>query len=328
MLNQGKLGGFFHSLGFGRRYAKGMGQSRTGPIPVDPEEAARYFRPLPVEQEEYELTESEARKKRQARLLQPLIVRRLQAFGWVARRKVSRLHRTFPIWAVALFYLALAGTACFLLARPLLRPVPVSTEVVTLPPPAKGGLAESIAEITRLISEKDFSRALASAEQLETEYPDDARIFMAKGAVFAGQRAYPEALAAFQKALQLAPSSAAATMNLAEIQFVMGRYAEAESLYRKLFAAQPKNTLLIFRLYLCAHLLKNPEAAAALFRSPAIGMQSLEWYYMQGTEALFAGNKSEGIKTIEQARILFGAKTKPYDKTLARLGLLPETPEN
>lgn len=315
-------------MGFGRRYAKGMGQSRSGPIPEDPRDAARYFRPLPVEQEEFELTESEARKKRHARLLQPRMSRRLTAFSWMTGRKLSRLHRAFPVWAVALFYLTCAGVLCYFLARPLLAPRPAPITIVTLPPPVKAGLEESITEISRLIAAKDFAQAQAKTEQLEAEHPDDARILMAKGAVFAGQRAYPEALAAFQKAVDLAPSSTSARMNLAEIQFVMGQYAEAESLYQKIFAIQPKNTLIVFRLYLCAQLQKNPEAAAALLRSPAIGAQSLEWYYMQGAEALFAGQKTEGMKSIEKARLLFGSKTRPYDKTLARLGLLEEVPEN
>ncbi len=324
MLNEQGLGGFFHNLGFGRRYARGTGQSRYGPIPPDPEQDARYFRPLPVEQEEFELTESEARQKRQARLLLPPFKRRFKAFGWMTGRKISRLHRAFPLWIVALFYLVCAGALCYVLAQPLWNPAPVSTAVVTLPPPAKAGLEESIPEISQLISDKNFPRALAITEQLEAEYPSDPRIFMAKGAVFAGQRAYPEALAAFQKAVDLSPSSSAARMNLAEIQFVMGQYAGAESLYRKIFAAQPKNTLVVFRLYLCAQLQNNPEAAAALLRSPAIGAQSLEWYYMRGAEALFAGNKTEAMKSIEKARILFGARTMPYDKTLVRLGLLPK----
>jgi tetratricopeptide (TPR) repeat protein len=108
----------------------------------------------------------------------------------------------------------------------------------------------------------------------------------------------------------------------------MGQYAEAESIYQKILAIQPKNTLIVFRLYLCAQLQKNPEAAAALLRSPTIGAQSLEWYYMQGAEVLFAGNKTEAMKHIEKARLLFGSKTRPYDKTLVRLGLLDEAPED
>ncbi len=315
-------------MGFGRRYAKGTGQSRSGPIPEDPEDAARYFRPLPVEQEEFDLTESEARQKRHARLLKPRSVRNVQAFFWMTGRKISRLHRAFPVWAVAFFYLLCAAALCYALTRPLLHPAPVSGEIVALPPPATAGLEESIAEISRLISEKNFPPALVITEKLEAEFPNDARIFMAKGAVYAGQRSYPEALEAFQKAVDLSPSSSAARMNLAEIQFVMGRYAEAESIYQKIFAIQPKNTLLVFRLYLCAQLQKNPEAAAALLRSPAIGAQSLEWYYMHGAEALFAGNKAEAMKNIDKARVLFGSKTRPYDKTLLRLGLLEDVPES
>jgi cytochrome c-type biogenesis protein CcmH/NrfG len=313
-------------LGFGRRYARGMGQSHHGPIPPDPREGARYFRPLPVEPEEDALTESGAAQHRRLRLHKPVLLRKAEAFVWVAGRKISRLHRAVPLAVVAVFYLLVAGGLCFWLARPLMNPTPPA-EVVPLAPVAPAGLAETVAAITQMIAEKNFPDALAKIEKLETEYPGDARVFMAKGAVYAGQRDYPKALAAFEEAEKLSPGSVAATMNLAEILFVMGRHSEAEALYRKIHAAQKKNTLVIFRLYLCAQLQKSQEDATGFLNNPSIGAQTLEWYYMQAANDLFAGRKTEGLKTIEKARVLFGSKTKPYDKTLARLGLLPERPE-
>lgn len=302
-----------------------MGQSHHGPIPPDPRDEARYFRPLPVEPEDDELTESEAAQRRRIRLHKPVFQRKIDASFWMAGRKISRLHRAFPLPLVALFYLLAAGALCFLLARPLLNP-PARAEVVALAPPPKADLADTVASLTQMIADKNFSDALAVVEKLEAEYPEDGRIFMAKGAVYAGQRNYPEALTSFEKARQLSPGSVAATMNLAEILFVMGRYPEAETLYQKIYAAQKKNTLVVFRLYLCALLQKNQEAAATLLSNPSIGAQTLEWYYMQAANDLFAGKKTEGLKTIEKARVLFGAKTRPYDKTFARMGFLPEMP--
>ena len=115
-------------------------------------------------------------------------------------------------------------------------------------------------------------------------------------------------------------------MNLAEIEFVMGDYPGAEAHYLKLYDSQSKSPLLVLRLYLCAKLRKDSDAAQRFLRSPAIGAQSLEWYYMNAGEALFAGDKTTGIKTVEKARLLFGEKTRPYDRTLSRLGLIPEVP--
>lgn len=328
MLNFQVLGGFLHSLGFGRRYARGTNRSASGPVPRDPEQNARYFQPLPVEQEEYELTSNEARKIRQNRMLRPRNVRAIRAFFWVSGRKISRIHRAFPIWLVAIFYLALAGGLCFYLTRPLLnKPVVIA---VPLPdrPVAKPSLQDAAASISQLIAEKNFAQAKAEVTALEADYPGDPRIIMTKGAVFAGERDYSAARAEFQKALDLSPNSTGAIMNLAEIEFVMGEYADAEGHYRQLLDSQSKNPLLVLRLYLCAKLLKDPEAAERYLRSPAVGAQSLEWYYMNAAEALFAGDKTEGTKTIEKARLLFGEKTRAYDKTLSRLGLIPEIPNS
>jgi tetratricopeptide (TPR) repeat protein len=322
------LGGFLHSLGFGGKYARGTNRSASGPVPRDPNEAARYFQPLPVEQEEYELTSSEARKIRQNRMLRSRSIRAFNAFFWVMGRKISRLHRAFPIWLVAIFYLTLAGGLCFFLMQPLLTHQAVAVTPLPERTVPKQSLPDAINAVSQLISEKNFAQAKEDVDKLLIAYPNDPRILMTKGAIFAGERNYPDALASFQQALDLAPDSAPAMMNLAEIEFVMGKYAEAEAHYIKLVPSQPKNPLLVLRLYLCAKLQKDPEAAAKYLRSPAIGAQSLEWYYMNAAEALFAGNNTEGMKTIEKARLLFGEKTRPYDKTLSRLGLIPETPGN
>jgi Tfp pilus assembly protein PilF len=328
VLNQRSLGGFFHSLGFGRSYARGTNRSPTGPVPPDPKRASRYFQPLPVEPEEEDITPDEARRKRLNRLLRPRSSRRVSAFFWVTGRKISRLHRRLPLWLVALAYLVLAGVVCFFLTRPLLSQPEILVAPLPERPVTKPTLVESIASISQMISGKNFARAKEEVEKLEAEYPDDPRVLMTKGAVFAGERSYPEALAAFQRALDVAPGSAAALMNLAEIEFVMGKYPQAEEHYRKLSSHQPKNTLLLLRLYLCAQLRQDPEAAAQYLRSPALGAQSLEWYYMNAAEALFAGQKDLGLKTLDKARLLFGDKTRPYDKTFSRLGLIPESKEN
>ena len=261
MLNQESLRRFLHSLGFGRGYARGTNRSPTGPVPPDPEQAARYFQPLAVESEEEEPSSDEARRKRQHRLLRSRSSRKISAFFWMAGRKISRAHRRLPLWLVALVYLALAGVLCFFLTRPLLHKPEVVVEPLPQRPVSKLTLVDSVSAISQWISEKNFDRAREEIQKLEAEYPDDPRVLMTKGAIFAGERSFPEALASFQKALELSPGSAAALMNLAEIEFVMGKYPEAEEHYRKLLGHQPKNTLLLLRLYLCAQLRKDPEAA-------------------------------------------------------------------
>ncbi|GEM_PF-3965622 len=330
MLNLGVLAGFFHSLGFGRRYARGTNRSATGPVPPDPEAGARYFRPLPVESEEEDPSPGELRQKRLNRLLRPRWSRRISATFWVAGRKISRLHRALPLWLVAIFYLVVAGALCFLLTRPLLHPRETAPAVpLPEPPPiAASDLPQALSRISQWISEKDFARARQEIQKLEAEHPDDIRVLMLKGAVHAGERSYPEALDAFRTALDRAPNSAAAMMNLAEIEFVMGKYSEAETHYRKLLATQPKNPQIPFRLFLCAQITNDPAAAERYLNHPAIGTQSLEWHYMTAARELYSGNRETGLKILEKARLLFGEKSRPYDRTFARLGLIPEPPKN
>lgn len=294
-------------------------------MPVDPEEAGRYFQPLEVEADESAtvLSPGEARRRREARLLQSRFRRRINASLRVFHRKISRIHRAVPLPLLALFYLLLIGTAGFLLARPLLdKPQPGA--LTPLPPVPKQSIVRSLNDISDQIRKKNFAEALAALDLLETEYPNDPRILMTRGAASAGQREYPQALAAFQKAYDLAPSIPATLMNLAEIEFVMGHYAEAEPRYRKLHKLQPKNALILFRLYLCALLQKKPDEAGALLNSSDLRTQSLEWHYMRATDLLFNGKETEGLEVIQKARLLFGQQTLPYDKTLVRLGLIKD----
>ena len=179
-----------------------------------------------------------------------------------------------------------------------------------------------------MVNDKSYSQALAKSETLLADYPDDSRVNMARGAVLAGQSNYPGACAAFFKATELSPGSMPAVMNLAEIEFVLSHYPEAVALHRKLLTAQPNNALLIFRLYLCARMQKDPEVAEKLLRNPYVGTQSLEWYYMQAADALFSGQQIEGLKKIQKARVLFGSSTVPFDNTFVRLGLITEAQKN
>jgi tetratricopeptide (TPR) repeat protein len=303
-----------------------IGQAKRNPLPLDDPFDRGRFEPVPVEAVEEVVTEYQARRRRFDRLLQPLIVRRWHAIKFLARRKIARLHRRFPIWQVAAFYLALVGGICVLLAAPLLRPVQREGVPLAPRPVVPSTLEEELSRIAEWIGAKKTDEALGALDRLEQSVGTDSRISMARGAALAAARDYPRAYEAFSQAVVLTPNSLSARLNLAEIEFVMGKYAEAGERYEDLLRQQPRNPLLVFRAYLCARQQKLEAKAAALRDNPVVGSHSLEWYYIQAAEAFGAGKTAEAGKLVDQARLLFGDKARPYDLTFQRLGFLKDIP--
>jgi Flp pilus assembly protein TadD len=77
--------------------------------------------------------------------------------------------------------------------------------------------------------------------RLAAERPDDAGIHLQLGRVLAARDKTDDAIAELQTALKLAPADADAQRDLAELYASSGKDALAETAYRALVAAQPKD---------------------------------------------------------------------------------------
>lgn len=272
---------------------------------------------LPVEEVEEPFSPQEARRQRRKR---SLFRRRMEARWWMVPRKITRVHRSFPLRVVAGFYLGIVLIFCLVIGGTVVlsQQKPVTYQID--PPAAKE--TPPLQEISTLIAAKDYDKAMAELQKSLTSEPRNPRVHVMHGAVLAARRQYPEARAAFQKALDLSPGSVATMFNLAEIEFVLGDYASAGDLYAKLRPQMPDNKILLYRQYLCALMTKNEEDAQRILNSPLLPAQSPEWFYITAARNLHEGKKAEGERLVQQARLLFGDKVRPHDQTLQRLGLL------
>lgn len=316
------LSGFFQKLGFGGGYAQGTGKSSHGPVPPDPEEEGRYFEPLPVEVGDVEIPKRVARLRQFARLQQPVGRRRFHAAVWVLQRKISRLHRSYPLWKIAVFYLLLAGLICVIVAGNLFFPLAPAEKFLPVQEYQETP-DEAFARLSSLMSSRDFAGARMLVGELEAQNPDDIRLLVSKGIIAAANGDSETALVAFTRADRLKPGSLPIIFNLAETVFFLRRYAEAETQYRRILLAQPGNLQAIFRLYLCTRLQKKNDEAARMLRMASASVSSIEFLYIQAADALFERRTQEGKQLLEKAHSLFGNKAAPYDKTLLHLGLLP-----
>lgn len=297
------------------------------PMTVEATETGRRAMPLKKTRdfqavESGETTDHEMIARIQARKAGTLAARRRHAFCWIRRRKFARLHRRFPLWQVATFYLCCAAMLSLLASLPFLsKPRTVTVKSQQSVPKIEDPM-HLFEDTAQLISLQKYDAAERQLQLLRPLWPNDPRIHHLEGAMLAGRKDYVGARKAFEKALALQPQARSVHFNLAELDFVSGNYAAAEAGYKKLTTSMPKNGMILFRLYLCARLQNKTEEAAEFEASPALAPQSVEWLYVQAAKNFLDKKKSAAWPYVTKARILYPDESKVFDLTLERIGLL------
>ena len=248
---------------------------------------------------------------------------RLLRFYWKsACREVRRFHSRFTLRKILGFYLgvpaAISLVLClsFLLAKP---PQGVAPDTVSRRKPSAGELVQ---QIQAALGANDRRTAETAVAELEKNYPNEVRTFVARGTVFAQQKNYDEARKSYLHALELVSGLPPALINLGEIEFATDNYAKAASYYEQAGQRLPNNRLILFRRYLCYSLLKDRSKTEAVMKDLAARPVSVEWYFVRASEALHAGKNAEARQIIAAARALFGEQAAAYQKSLKKIGWL------
>lgn len=97
---------------------------------------------------------------------------------------------------------------------------------------------------------RDFKGTLAIVDKADAIMPATPWSLNIRGAVAIEQRQWEEGIKACVEALRIDPEFFPAKFNLCEIPFYQGKYAESRSLWEKLLAQQPKDELLLYRIFL------------------------------------------------------------------------------
>lgn len=237
-----------------------------------------------------------------------------------ARRGIRRFHARFKTWQILAFYIgipvAISLVCCLFF---MLAPAGERVRAASPKAPPAGALID---EVLTAVQAGDVDRAETSASKLVELYPGDSRSYIAQGAIFAQQHRYDEARVAFQTALKLSPDLLPAKMNLAELEFAVGSYAEATKYYEAISGEVGSNPLVWFRLYLCYELSGRAAEARELVAKNRFRPQSVEWFFVKASEALQAGDRGAAQKYVTSARTLFGKKAEAYETSLKNIGWL------
>jgi len=237
-------------------------------------------------------------------------------------RKARRIHDRFTFQQILRFYIGVPAAislifcVAFLLMKP---PKGVTPNEVSARKPSANELVQQIQSALRT---KDSRSTHSAMEGLETFYPNDPRTFVARGTVFAQEKNYDEARKSYSHALELAPDLAPALINLGEVEFAVGNYGQAAKYYERAGQRLPRNSLIMFRRYLCYSLLNDRLRSESVIGELDARPYSVEWYFIQASEAIRAGKHSEAQRFLSSAKTLFGEQAAAYQESLKKIGWL------
>ena len=248
---------------------------------------------------------------------------RLPRVYWkLARREIRRFHARFTPGQIIGFYLGVPAAMSLILCLSFLLVKPPRGVTPDMASRRKPAIGELIQQIQADLRGHDSKTALSTAAELERNYPNDPRTFVAKGTVFAHQKDYDVARKSYLHALEMVKGLPPALINLGEIEFATGNYGLAAGYYEQAGQRLPRNPLILFRCYLCYSLLNERSKTERVMKELESRPDSAEWYFVQASEALHAGNKAEAKRLITAAGTFYGEQAAAYQESLRKIGWL------
>jgi tetratricopeptide (TPR) repeat protein len=167
--------------------------------------------------------------------------------------------------------------------------------------PSAQRFQEILREVVELHKKQQYPEALARLNEAETLKVNDALVNNIRGSTYTAMRDFPKARASFEASLKLKPTAYESRYNLVELDFVEGKYAEAEAGFANLLRAFPTLTtepkeLAQFKLVLCQLKQNKAEAAASSAKKFAFPETSPAHF---GTQAAFAIQKNDSTTAMD-----------------------------
>jgi tetratricopeptide (TPR) repeat protein len=155
----------------------------------------------------------------------------------------------------------------------------------------------------------ECEKLLDAAEKVDTKKPEIPNL---RGAIFTKQKRYDEAAQQFNQALTVDPKFYPAKLNLAEVDLLQGKYADAAQLYQELKQLDPGSELLDFKLSLCALLAGEENRASAMVDVMKFPGKTPAYYYARAAIALKRGKKEAAQKYLENAKKYYSDEECAY----------------
>jgi Flp pilus assembly protein TadD len=155
----------------------------------------------------------------------------------------------------------------------------------------------------------EAEKLVDAAEKGDAKKPEIPNL---RGAIFIKQKRYDEAAQQFKQALALDPKFYPAKLNLAEVNLLQGKYADATQLYQDLKQLDPGSELLEFKLMLCALLAGEEDRAAAMVDVMKFPGKTPAYYYARAAIALKRSQKETAQKYLENVKKYYSDEECAY----------------
>jgi Flp pilus assembly protein TadD len=155
----------------------------------------------------------------------------------------------------------------------------------------------------------EAQKLVDAAEKVDAKKPEIPNL---RGAIFIKQKRYDEAAQQFKQALALDPKFYPAKLNLAEVNLLQGKYADATQLYQDLKQLDPGSELLEFKLMLCALLAGEEDRAAAMVDVMKFPGKTPAYYYARAAIALKRSQKETAQKYLENVKKYYSDEECAY----------------
>jgi tetratricopeptide (TPR) repeat protein len=207
--------------------------------------------------------------------------------------------------------------------------LPNQQAFLNLPEERRKEFAKLLGEAERLFQQKRIFETFDILDKLDAVFPDSPESYNYRGSCYVEIRSFDKALAAFNKALTLAPDNASINFNVAEVYFVTKKWQQCHDLFIKVLKDTPPTNLPLrrlieFKILLCKKKLGLKEEAVALANKYDIDDDSPFHCYSQAAIAYDDKNLAKAEEWLAIAARIFPNPDvlAPWKDTIIEFGYI------
>ena len=216
----------------------------------------------------------------------------------------------------------------FLIVAALAAPLSIrATEESGASPAAiKAGLSylRALESAAAAYAEGQLPAALDKLDLADQIHPNIPDTWNMRGAIYAQQRSYEKAQAAFEKAAELNPGDFWPQYNLAELSLLQKNYPQAVAQFQRLKIYAGHGELIDFKIVLADLLLGKPDAAKPVLDAMKFPCDTPAYYFAHAAWGFEQKDSSDGNYWTYAGIKVFGVpRCLSFYDSLVQAGLLP-----
>lgn len=194
------------------------------------------------------------------------------------------------------------------------------------------GFSKAMAEMRQLVAQQQYQQALAKLDEADAAKPNQWAVMNARGNVYLTMRDFTRARECYKRSLDLNPEGFETRFNLAEVDFVEGRYDAAVQSFQKLTTAMPNipapvRNIILFKIIVSELKLNHAEEAEALIKKSNFSEQSPASYFASASLAFYTGQRAAADDWLARAQKSFKREDlEPYMDALIEARMVEVKP--